>query len=58
MKATFLRVNRKTKPTTMPLNQMTTKGTPKIVLLTLYAKSSTDNLTGAKLKEIRRVLES
>jgi hypothetical protein len=29
-----------------------------IVLLTLYAKSSTDNLTGAKLKEIRRVLES
>ncbi|MES2635048.1 MAG: type II toxin-antitoxin system RelE/ParE family toxin [Pseudomonadota bacterium] len=29
-----------------------------IVLLTLYAKSTTDNLTGAKLKEIRRVLES
>lgn len=28
-----------------------------IVLLTLYAKSTTDNLTGAKLKEIRRVLE-
>jgi hypothetical protein len=26
-------------------------------LLTLYAKSTTDNLTGAKLKEIRRVLE-
>lgn len=29
-----------------------------IVLLTLYAKSTTDNLTGAKLKEIRRALES
>lgn len=29
-----------------------------IVLLTLYAKAKTDNLTGAKLKEIRRVLES
>ena len=28
-----------------------------IVLLTLYAKSKTDNLTGAQLKEIRRVLE-
>ena len=29
-----------------------------IVLLTLYAKSTTDNLTGAKFKEIRRALES
>jgi hypothetical protein len=29
-----------------------------IVLLTLYAKAKTDNITGAKLKEIRRVLES
>jgi hypothetical protein len=29
-----------------------------VVLLTLYAKSKTDNLTGAKLKEIRRALES
>ena len=28
-----------------------------IVLLTLYAKSKTDNLTGAKLKEILRALE-
>ena len=28
-----------------------------LVLLTLYAKSTTDNLTGATLKEIRRVLE-
>ena len=28
-----------------------------VVLLTLYAKSRTDNLTGPKLKEIRRVLE-
>jgi hypothetical protein len=28
-----------------------------IVLLTLYAKSKTDNLTGPKLKEIRRALE-
>ena len=29
-----------------------------IVLLTLYAKSKTDNITGAKLKEIRRALEN
>jgi len=29
-----------------------------IVLLTLYAKAKTDNLTGTKLKEIRRALES
>ena len=28
-----------------------------VVLLTLYAKSKTDNLTGAALKEIRRALE-
>ncbi len=28
-----------------------------VVLLTLYAKARTDNLTGAKLKEIRRALE-
>lgn len=28
-----------------------------LVLLTLYAKSRTDNLTGAVLKEIRRALE-
>lgn len=28
-----------------------------IVLLTLYAKSKTDNLTGPQLKEIRRALE-
>ena len=28
-----------------------------IALLTLYAKARTDNLTGAKLKEIRRALE-
>ena len=28
-----------------------------IVLLTLYAKSRTDNLTGSTLKEIRRALE-
>lgn len=28
-----------------------------VVLLTLYAKAKTDNLTGPKLKEIRRVLE-
>lgn len=28
-----------------------------VVLLTLYAKASTDNLNGAKLKEIRRALE-
>ena len=29
-----------------------------VVLLTLYAKATTDNITGAKLKEIRRALES
>jgi mRNA-degrading endonuclease RelE of RelBE toxin-antitoxin system len=28
-----------------------------IVLLIIYAKAKTDNITGAKLKEIRRVLE-
>ena len=28
-----------------------------VVLLTLYAKTKTDNLTGSKLKEIRRALE-
>lgn len=28
-----------------------------VVLLTLYANSKTDNLTGPKLKEIRRALE-
>jgi hypothetical protein len=33
----------------------TTEG--EVVLLTLYAKTKTDNLTGSKLKEIRRVLE-
>jgi hypothetical protein len=29
-----------------------------VVLLTLYAKSQTDNLTGAALKEIRHALEN
>ncbi|SCC93184.1 Cytotoxic translational repressor [Thiomonas sp. X19] len=29
-----------------------------VVLLTLYAKGKTDNITGAKLKEIRHALES
>jgi hypothetical protein len=29
-----------------------------VVLLTLYAKAKTDNLTASKLKEIRRALES
>ena len=29
-----------------------------LILLTLYAKSKTDNLTGQKLQEIRRALES
>jgi hypothetical protein len=29
-----------------------------VVLLTLYAKAKTDNITGAKLKEIRRALEN
>lgn len=28
-----------------------------VVLLTLYAKAKTDNLTGLKLEEIRRALE-
>jgi hypothetical protein len=32
--------------------------TGQLVLLTLYAKSKTDNLTDPQLKEIRRVLES
>jgi hypothetical protein len=30
----------------------------KVVLLTLYAKAKTDNLTGSKLREIRRALEN
>lgn len=29
-----------------------------LVLLTIYAKAKTDNITGTKLKEIRRVLEA
>lgn len=29
-----------------------------VVLLTLYAKAKTDNLTGPKLKEIRRAIEN
>ena len=29
-----------------------------VVLLTLYAKAKTDNISGAKQKEIRRALES
>lgn len=29
-----------------------------VVLLLIYAKSRTDNITGAKLKEIRRVIEN
>jgi len=29
-----------------------------VVLLLIYAKAKTDNITGAKLKEIRRVIES
>lgn len=29
-----------------------------VVLLLIYAKSKTDNITGAKLKEIRRVIEN
>ena len=29
-----------------------------VVLLLMYAKAKTDNITGPKLKEIRRVLES
>ena len=29
-----------------------------VVLLLIYAKSKTDNITAAKLKEIRRVIES
>jgi hypothetical protein len=34
----------------------TTEG--EVVLLTLYAKSKTDNIAGPKLKEIRRALEN
>ena len=33
------------------------KEAEEIVLLTLYAKSETDNIKGAELKEIRRALE-
>ena len=40
------------------LVRVTRTAEEEIVLLTLYAKAATDNLTGAKLKEIRRVLES
>jgi hypothetical protein len=29
-----------------------------VVLLLMYAKAKTDNITGPKLKEIRRVLEN
>ena len=29
-----------------------------VVLLLIYSKSKTDNITGTKLKEIRRVIES
>ena len=29
-----------------------------VVLLLIYAKSETDNITGTKLKEIRRVIEN
>ncbi len=29
-----------------------------VVLLLIYAKAKTDNITGAKLKEIRRVIEN
>lgn len=29
-----------------------------VVLLTLYAKAKTNNITGAKLKEIRHALEN
>jgi hypothetical protein len=32
-------------------------GAEELVLLTLYAKSTTDNLTGVVLREIRRALE-
>ena len=35
----------------------TRNATEELVLLTLYAKAKTDNLTGPLLKEIRRALE-
>jgi hypothetical protein len=35
----------------------TRRATEELVLLTLYAKAKTDNLTGPLLKEIRRALE-
>ncbi|MES2089139.1 MAG: hypothetical protein V4532_04030 [Pseudomonadota bacterium] len=35
----------------------TRTSTGEVVLLALYSKAKTDNITGAKLKEIRRVLE-
>ena len=39
------------------LDQFIRTAEGEVVLLTLYAKAKTDNLTGAKLKEIRRALE-
>ena len=33
-------------------------GEEEVVLLLMYAKAKTDNITGPKLKEIRRVLEN
>jgi hypothetical protein len=41
----------------VPVIYFTRNPEGEVVLLTLYAKSKTDNLTGPKLKEIRRVLE-
>jgi hypothetical protein len=35
----------------------TRKPEGELILLTLYAKTKTDNLTGSKLKEIRHALE-
>jgi mRNA-degrading endonuclease RelE of RelBE toxin-antitoxin system len=36
----------------------TRKAEEEVVLLIMYAKAKTDNITGAKLKEIRRALEN
>ncbi len=45
------------KPGGMRVIFFTRRTEGEVVLLTLYAKAKTDNLTGPKLKEIRRALE-
>ncbi len=42
----------------MSLAKTTFTAEEEVVLLIMYAKANTDNITGAKLKEIRRVIEN